>query len=71
MPLDKTSMAAKVKAKMAAIAPVQSDSAGTVQPYLDAQLEAMCDGIIEEIVQNGLVTTTSGAPDGEHIGGIT
>ena len=33
-------------------------------------LEAFCQGIIDEIINGAVVQTTSGAPDGEHIGNV-
>ena len=30
--------------------------------------DAIAAGVIDEIVQNGQVQTTAGAPDGEHVG---
>ena len=70
MALGKTSMRDKIKAKIAAITAVQTSDPAAVQTYRDQVLEALCDGIIEEIVQNGVITTTSGAPDGEHVGKV-
>lgn len=71
MALSKTSMAALIKAKVAAVAPVQGSDPAAVLAYRDAIYEALCDGIIEAITQYAEVTTTSGAPDGEHTGIIT
>jgi hypothetical protein len=39
--------------------------------YYDEFIEILCDEIVDHIVNNAVVTTTSGAPDGEHTGNIT
>lgn len=52
MALSKESMAAKIKAKIAAVPPYQGSDAADAQSYRDAVMLAMCEGIIEEIVQN-------------------
>lgn len=60
MALTAASMASKVKAAIAAIAPVQGSSAANAAAYRDAVLQAMCQGIIEEVVANSeLVPLTS------------
>jgi len=71
MALTASSMASRIKAAIAAITPVQgTDPAGAIA-YSDSVTNAFCQGIIDEFVANAVVTTTSGAPDSEHIGGIT
>lgn len=70
MTLNAQAMAEKIKAYMTAIAPVQGSDAAAAQAYRDEQLVAMCQGIIDEIKDNAVVTTISGAPDGEHMGKI-
>jgi len=30
--------------------------------------DAIAEGVVDEIVENAVVQTTSGAPDGEHVG---
>ncbi|WP_321367928.1 hypothetical protein [uncultured Desulfuromusa sp.] len=70
MAMTKESMAGKIRAHIATCTHVQTSVNGDVLGYRDDVLEAMCLGIIEEIQQNAVVTTTSGAPDGEHTGEI-
>ncbi|MCD6527003.1 MAG: hypothetical protein J7K75_08460 [Desulfuromonas sp.] len=70
MPLNKTSMRDKIKAKVEAVPLVQGSDASAMLTYRDAVLEAMCAGIIEEIVSNAVCETTSGAPDSEHTGKV-
>jgi len=66
MALDKASMAAKVKAKIGAVPPQQFDSAGDPTAYRDAILEALCDGIIEEITTNAEVPVDTGSSAGTY-----
>lgn len=64
MAMSAASMSAKVKAAIAAVPPVQSSDPAAVQAYRDAILQAMCQGIIEEVVANSElvpVTTDTGA----------
>jgi len=71
MALTAASMAAKIMARMDALAAEQFSGAGgasAAAAKADAYLLAFCQGVIDEIQQNAVVTTTSGAPDGEHIG---
>jgi len=70
MALNKTSMRDKIKAKVEAVPLVQGSDASAMLAYRDAVLEAMCAGIIEEIVSNAVCETTSGAPDSEHTGKV-
>lgn len=70
MALNATSMMQKIKAHMAAVGAYQGSGGPDTLAYRDLQLTAMCQGIIDEIVENAVVTTTSGAPDGEHTGEI-
>ena len=39
--------------------------------WVDRLAEAIAQGVYEEITQNAVVQTTSGAPDGEHTGIVT
>lgn len=32
--------------------------------------DAIAEGVVDEIIQNAVVETTSGAPDGEHTGKV-
>lgn len=66
MALDKASMAAKVKAKIAAVPAQQFDSGGDPTAYRDAILEALCDGIIEEIITNAEVIVDAGSSAGTY-----
>jgi hypothetical protein len=38
--------------------------------WQDKFIEAIADGVVTHITTSGVVTTTSGAPDGEHTGKI-
>lgn len=71
MALSKESMAAFIEARLAAVDHTQTNSAGAAGNYKDQCLQAFCQGIIDEITANGVVTTTSGAPDSEHTGIIS
>ncbi|MEW6490367.1 MAG: hypothetical protein AB1578_20960 [Thermodesulfobacteriota bacterium] len=71
MALTAASMAAKIQARMDALAAEQFSGAGGAAgaaAKADAYLLAFCQGVIDEIQQHAVVTTTSGAPDGEHTG---
>jgi len=69
MALTKESMAAKIIAAQAAVTAVQVTD-GNIDDYRIRQLEAFCQGLIDEFVTNAIITTTAGAPDGEHTGKI-
>jgi hypothetical protein len=49
----------------------QGSSAAAVNTLSDAMLLADSTAIVDYIKANAIVTTTSGAPDGEHTGNIT
>ena len=68
MAMTAASMAAKIEANIQALTLTPTNDAGTAQTYHTDILNAFCAGIIEEIQENAVVTTTSGAPDGEHTG---
>lgn len=70
MPLTKQSMADKIETAVAAVDAVQTSDGVAMLSNRRAIIEAFCQGIIEEIQANAVVTTTSGAPDGEHTGEI-
>lgn len=70
MAMTKQGMADKIEAAVSAVAAVQTSDSATMLTNRRAIIEAFCQGIIEEIQQNAVVTTTSGAPDGEHTGEI-
>jgi len=57
------------KAAMDAVTPVQG-TAAQAQAYRDALGLADSTAIVTYFVTNTVVTTTYGAPDGEHTGGI-
>ncbi|MBU0680103.1 MAG: hypothetical protein KKD73_01655 [Proteobacteria bacterium] len=71
MPLTKASMADFVEAHLAGVPLVQTSDATTALNYRRQVLEALCQGIIDEIQANALVSTTSGAPDNEHTGKVS
>ena len=68
MPMTKESMANFIHQYLAASTQTSVEGIGT--PDNLPLLEALCQGIIDEIKTNAVVTTTSGAPDDEHIGKI-
>jgi hypothetical protein len=70
MGMTAASMAARRKAALDAVPAVQSSTPGDALAYREAVLLADSQAIIDEIQQNAVVTTTSGAPDGEHTGQI-
>lgn len=71
MALTKESMATFVETRLAAVTATQTNNAAAVSSYRRLVLEALCQGIIDEITTNAVVQTTSGAPDGEHQGNIS
>ena len=71
MPMTKESMATFIQAQLVAMTHIQTDNPAAAATYGRQVLEAFCQGIIDEIQANALVTTTSGAPDGEHTGGVS
>ena len=72
MAMTKESMANSIQAAIASIGQIQSEG-GSPDPVAQSRLfiEAWCQGIINELQTNGVITTTSGAPDGEHTGNIS
>lgn len=70
MALSNTSMADFVEAHIAAVTLDQGSDAAAALRYRRKVLEALCQGIIDEITANAVVETTSGAPDSEHIGKV-
>jgi len=68
--MTKTSMADFVEAHIADVDLVQGSDGDAALAYRRAVLEALCQGIIDEIHANALVQTDSGAPDSEHTGHI-
>ena len=55
--------------------PGEGSEAGnaTLAPLTNLKILADCiaQGVVDEIVQNAVVQTTAGAPDGEHIGRVS
>ncbi|GEM_PF-3271920 len=70
MALSKQSMADYIEAHVAAVGLVQGSDAQAALAYRRLVLEALCQGIIDEIHANAVVQTTSGAPDSEHVGKV-
>ncbi len=66
MALTAASMMAKVKAAITAVPPQQVDSSGSTEAYSDAILQAMCQGIIDEIQENAEVPVTGGSSAGTY-----
>ena len=58
------------KAAMDGVAMTQGPTAANAQSYRDALGLADSTAIVTYIQQNAVVTTTSGAPDGEHTGEV-
>ena len=71
MSMTKQGMAAKIKAYVDAITMPPQSTSGDIAAARTLVLEAICQGIIDEIVANAVVATTSGAPNAEHAGNIT
>lgn len=59
------------KAAMDAVALSQTDVAATAVSYGEALGLADSTAIVDYFKANTVVTTTSGAPDGEHTGNIS
>lgn len=59
MAMTATSMQARIKANVAAVTPVQGGSTTAANAYRDAVMAAMCQGIIDEIKSNAVVTVAS------------
>jgi len=61
MAMTKVSMAAKIRTAMALIPPSTGTAAST-SAYSDAIIQAMCDGIIQEIHANAVVSSSVTIP---------
>lgn len=64
MAMTAASMAGHIKARIAAVAASQGSDAAVARAYRDAVMDAMCQGIIDEILANSelvAVTQDSGA----------
>jgi hypothetical protein len=70
MALTKESMADHIEARIGDVEPVQTSDASTALAYRRRILEALSQGIIDEIHAHAVVYTDSGAPDGEHVGHV-
>lgn len=73
MAMTKASMADFIEAEMGSISttPIAGGgAAGDAETRAREYLEALCQGIIDEIVANATIVTTSGAPDSEHTGNV-
>jgi len=70
MGMTKEGMAAAIQVRLLALDHAQTTNAGSAGIYQNLVLEAMCQGIIDHIQSSAVVTTTSGAPNSEHIGEI-
>ena len=65
MAMDGDSLASEIKAAYEALSPPSAAS-------LDLDyFKALANAIVDHIKNNAVVTTTSGAPDGEHTGNVT
>ena len=71
MPLSYTSMADRIEGYQAAVSDIRTSDPAEAAAFARKSLEGFCKGVIEEITENGRIHTTSGAPDGEHTGGIS
>lgn len=70
MPLDANRLALSIIAARNAMPKAQSSDGSTATSQGDAMIHILAREIVKEIKQ-ATVTTTSGAPDGEHTGNIT
>jgi hypothetical protein len=71
MALSGSGLAAARKAAIALVVPVQTSDAAAVITYADAIRLADSNAIVDYFKANTVVTTTSGAPDSEHLGEIS
>lgn len=72
MAMSAADMADKIITNTAAVSTDQQEGIGTASTtYRRNMLIAMCQGIIDEIIESAVIATTSGAPDSEHIGNVT
>ena len=71
MSMTAQSMAQSIRSRQGELEIVQTTSEADAKAFADQSLEALCQGIIDEITGKAVVTTTSGAPDGEHTGKIS
>ena len=68
MAMTAASMASKIESRIQALSLTPTNDPAVAVAYHNNILQAFCAGIIEEIQENAVVTTTFGAPDGEHTG---
>lgn len=73
MPMSQAGMKSKIIAAMEASGFTMDLSSLTKdgKDWGSLLIDAIATGVYDEIVDNALVTTTSGAPDGEHTGNVT
>jgi len=71
MGMSKSSMADFIESHLNAIQHNPTEGTGDASIHRREMLEAFCQGIIDEIIANAVIETTSGAPDGEHIGKVS
>ena len=69
MALSNTSMASRIHTYIAAVTPAQVTGAGSIDAYRVEVLNAFCQGIIDEIHANAVVTTND-AQGGTNIGTV-
>ncbi len=69
MALSASSMANRIESYMASVASVQGQSSSAANTYRGQMLVAMCQGIIDEIHADAVVTTTD-AQGGTNTGTI-
>lgn len=71
MALSASSMKGRIEAYTAAVSASQSQNAATALAYRDAMLQALCQGIIDEIVANATVHTVDSRGDTCNNGTVT
>lgn len=60
-----------IRGHQSGIVPSPNEGPAQDSAYADKMLLALCQGVIDEIIAGAVVTTTSGAPDGEHSGNVS
>lgn len=71
MGLSASSMKARIEANIAAVAASQGSDAGAANSYRDQVLQAMCQGIVDEITSNAVVHTADSRGDTCNNGTVT
>jgi hypothetical protein len=69
MAMTASGMAAKIKAAMSSVSPVQVSGSSSPTAYTDALMLAMCQGILDEVTANSELSaiTTDSGPAGAGI----